>query len=78
MTPAPGSVNDMGVFRRFVALRTFECEPLGSSYCEGLTYTVRTDELAEYAAAWEAQGLIRFVSEGSGIAGTGQITNTRD
>ena len=77
--------------RQFVALSTFHSEPLQSTYCKGLRYTVRYEQvdpdewpyvepskLPEYAQEWEKQGLIRFVEEGSVVAGTGQITNTRD
>jgi hypothetical protein len=65
--------------RIFKALQTWHCKELKSTYCEGLTYTVRDEAslLAMQAAQWEREGKIAWLAEPqtlSAMAGIGEVT----
>jgi hypothetical protein len=67
--------------RIFKALKTWHCQDLKSTYCEGLTYTVRDEAslLAMQAAQWEREGKIAWLVEPyaasmSAMEGIGEVT----
>lgn len=56
---------------RFTATRTFDCDELGSTYCEGLSYTALPQDavLQRLIPGWVQDGRIVLSRGGSTISG---------
>jgi hypothetical protein len=58
--------------RIFKALTTWHCQDMKSTYCEGLTYTVRDESssLAIHAEQWVKDGKAAWIRPGATMQGT--------